>query len=615
NYTQKEKEVKLVASAAGIDSKMKDTLTFVLRPGQSQEARVNFLADRLGTATFVFRAWTDEDEDGLQWKIPVQVPRLRESVALYESTTEPEANQKILVPKDVFKELGSLETTLASTAMVGLSGGISYLFEYPYGCLEQRLSRVLPLILAQDIVEAFKFEVFKDKNYRDVAKTMIDEVPLFQRSNGGFSYWKNISETWPYLSAFTMYTLVHAQKHGYTVEKTVMDNGFRYLREVLNDRHPFAWYRDGAWACTKALILYTLALNGTPEFGYMDRMYGDRLRMPLFARAYLLKAMAAAKGNQTLIADLARDLSNTAKVAPTSAHFEDQERDDDYWIFQSTARTTALVLQALVETQPENSLIPRVVRWLIDQQKAGRWRTTQENIYVIDALVTYFNAYEKDEPNFKAEVLFAGSTMMTEMFSGRNFKTAFRAFPMSELVVGAEYPLDFKKQGAGRLYYTVRMNYYPKAETKAKEEGISVTKEISDLASSTGEQSSIKAGTMAKITLTVSSNQDRNFIVVDDPIPAGFEIVNTSFETTSTAEIEEEQNSQEKWWRNPFQHREMYDDRALFFADYFAAGVYTVSYLVRVTSFGTFQMPATRAEGMYEPEVFGQTSSKSMRVE
>ncbi|MBI4429131.1 MAG: hypothetical protein HY562_08430, partial [Ignavibacteriales bacterium] len=464
-------------------------------------------------------------------------------------------------------------------------------------------------------VEAFKFEVFKNKNYRDVATSMIDEVPLFQRSNGGFSYWKNIDETWPYLSAFTMYTLVQAQKHGYAVDKTVMDNGFRYLREVLNDRHPFVWYKDGAWACTKALILYTLALNGTPEFGYMDRMYSDRIRIPLFARAYLLKAMWVAKGNQTLIADLARDLTNNAKIAPTSAHFEDQQRDDDYWIFQSTARTTALILQALVETQPENSLIPRVVRWLVDQQKTGCWRSTQENIYVIDALAMYFKAYEKDEPNFKTEVLFAGSTMMTEMFSGRNFKTALRAFPMSELVVGAEYPLDFKKQGAGRLYYTVRMNYYPKAETIAKEEGISVTKEISNISSASGDLPSIKAGTVAKITLTVSSNQDRHFIVVDDPIPAGFEIINTSFQTASTAEMEGERDSRERWWRDPFQHREMYDDRALFFADYFPAGVYSVSYLVRVTGFGTFQMPATRAEGMYEPEVFGQTGSTKMTVE
>lgn len=615
NYTQKEKQVRLIASAKGITMNGPDTLVSILPPGQSKEARMSFVADRLGTATFTFRASTKEDFDGLEWKIPIEVPRLRESVALSSSTTEPEAHEQMVVPKDSYQELGTLETTLASTAMVGLTGGISYLFEYPYGCLEQRLSRVLPLVLAQELVEGFKFDVFKNQDYRTVAKDMLDEVPLFQREDGGFAYWKNTPDTWPYLSAFTMYTLVQAQKHGYQVDKTVIDNGIRYLREVLNGMHPSPWYHDGGWACTKALILYTFALNGTPDFGWMDRMYGDRLNLPLFARAYLLKAYAAAKGNPSVIVELARDLTNSAKVAPTSAHFEDRERDDDMWIYHSTARTTALVLQALVETQPENSIIPKVVRWLTDQQKSGCWRTTQENLYIVDALATYFRAYEREVPNFHGEALLAGGTMLKETFTGRSLKTAFRAFAMSELTLGARYALDFKKDGSGRLYYMVRMNYYPKSQTVAKEEGIAVSKAVAGLATTADASSSIKAGTVARVTLTVSTNQDRTFVVLDDPVPAGFEIINTSFQTASVAEREQEHGQAEWWGFNPFRHREQYDDRALFFADYLPAGVYSVSYLVRVTSFGTYQMPATRVEGMYEPEIFGQTSSRVVIVE
>jgi uncharacterized protein YfaS (alpha-2-macroglobulin family) len=42
--------------------------------------------------------------------------------------------------------------------------------------------------------------------------------------------------------------------------------------------------------------------------------------------------------------------------------------------------------------------------------------------------------------------------------------------------------------------------------------------------------------------------------------------------------------------------------------------VHTFTYLARVTSFGTFAMPSTRAEGMYEPEVFGQTSSQVITI-
>ncbi|HET6271415.1 MAG TPA: hypothetical protein VFG32_00385, partial [Bacteroidota bacterium] len=66
---------------------------------------------------------------------------------------------------------------------------------------------------------------------------------------------------------------------------------------------------------------------------------------------------------------------------------------------------------------------------------------------------------------------------------------------------------------------------------------------------------------------------------------------------------------------NPFNHKEMYDDRVQLFADYLPAGVHTFTYMARATSYGKFQMPSTRAEGMYEPEVFGQTSSRVIIVE
>ncbi|HEY6951019.1 MAG TPA: hypothetical protein VI758_01360, partial [Bacteroidota bacterium] len=466
-----------------------------------------------------------------------------------------------------------------------------------------------------DLVDAFKFEVLNDKDYRIVVTKMLDEVPAFQRSDGGFAYWKNTEETWPYLSAFTMYTLVQAERQGYAIDNNVKERGFSYLRDVLNGKVRFGMYSEAAWSCTRALCLYTLAISGKPEFGYMEKLYNERAGIGLFAKAYLLKALNAAKGNRTMIEELVRDLMNNAKVAPTSAHFEERDAADWYWIWHSNARTTALILQALVETQPENSLIPKVVRWLIDRQKNGCWRTTQENWYIVDALATYFKAYEKDEPNFTAEVRVAGGEFMKELFKGRSLAQSFKQMPLSDLQRGAEYPMDFLKQGPGRLYYTVRMNYYPTGQTKAKEEGISVVKTVDRLVPASDSVASISAGAVSKVTLTISTNQARNFIVVDDPVPAGLEIINTSFQTSGANLPEQEQNQSEWWTWNPFRHREMYDDRALFFADYLPAGSYTLTYLVRATSYGTFEAPATRAEGMYEPEIFGQTSSRLIRVQ
>ena len=245
----------------------------------------------------------------------------------------------------------------------------------------------------------------------------------------------------------------------------------------------------------------------------------------------------------------------------------------------------------------------------------GRWRTTQENLYVVDAFATYLRTYESEEPNFRAEIKLAGGTLLKHLFKGRSFTTASKEIAMAELTRGAEYPIDISKDGSGRLYYTIRMNYYPKAETKAKDEGYSITKTIQPIRGDAPGDNRFKAGSIAKVTLTISTNQERNFVVVDDPVPAGFEIINTSFKTTAQNLTQEERSSGQWWYSNPFRHRELRDDRALFFADYLPANVHTLTYLVRATSYGTFAMPATRIEGMYEPEVFGQTASHVITIE
>ncbi len=623
NYSEKEKNVRLITEAKGIRFFGQDTSFLILKPGQALEVRHKFSAEKIGKAVFTFRAKTDDDTDGLQWTIPIEVPRVRESVALYESLTDPQRQEKVVIPTDIYKDLGNLEFTLSSTALAGLSGGMSYLFEYPYGCLEQRASSVLPIILAKELVEAFKFEVFKEKDHQQVVTKILDEFPAFQRENGGFSYWKNVHWTYAYVSAYAMYTAVQAQRHGYVVDKRMMDQGFGYLKRVLRGEER-SWY-DTPWigSCTQALILYTLALAGQPDYGYMEKLYQDEkkspnenVRLPLFAKAYLLKALSFAHGNQAMIQDLARDLLNQAKIAPTSAHFEERNPYGFEWIFHSNARTTALVMQALVETQPEQPLIPKVVRWLLDEQKGGHWRTTQENIYVVDALATYFKAYERDEPNFRADVRLAGGELMKELFQGRSFRTATKDLSIGELVLGAQYPIDITKDGRGRLYYTIRMNYYPKTESVAKDEGLSVLKAIETVKEPQAGKGTFKAGTVVKITLSIITNQARNFIVVEDPVPAGFEIVDLSLQTAGKSlTVSQERHREDEWWyENPFNHTEMHDDRALLFADYLPAGVHTFTYLARVTSFGTFSMPSTRAEGMYEPEVFGQTSSQVITV-
>lgn len=126
----------------------------------------------------------------------------------------------------------------------------------------------------------------------------------------------------------------------------------------------------------------------------------------------------------------------------------------------------------------------------------------------------------------------------------------------------------------------------------------------------------------------------RDYVVIDDPLPAGLEAVDATLATTaawldvpgssSTAgersgcdDCESPRDAQahdraflESWYR-----REVRDDRVLFFVDHMAAGMYHYRYLARATSIGSFVVPPTKAEEMYTPETFGRTGAETVVVQ
>jgi uncharacterized protein YfaS (alpha-2-macroglobulin family) len=593
-----------------------DTSVHRLAPSEALEVRKRYRAHRVGKAIFVVRARAGEESDGFQWTIPIQLAQPTESVALYESTTDSLTREKIIIPSTLHPEVGQVGIQIASTPLSELSAGISYLFTYPYGCLEQRLSALLPLILADDLVEAFKLQVFEGKDHRKIVMNMLEDLAAFQQPGGGFTYWKGDQQESPYLSAYALYALVEAQAKGYQVSEGLLSNGLQYLRRVLNGETLYAPYSENAWRSTRALIVYTLAVMKKPEYGYMEKLYAERRGLPLFAKAYLVRALRLSNGKESMISELVQDLENMVKISPASAHFEERDDLGLPWVFGSDVRTTALVLQVLVETRSDHPLIPRLVRWLLDQRKNGIWRTTQENFYVVDALATYFRVMEREEADFRAEVQLAGHDVLTREFQGRTLVTATARVALSTLKQGSEQVMVLWKKGRGKLFYGVRMDYAPKGEMEAKEEGLSVVKTVEPLEGTWVRKDSFAIGSLYRVTISLVTNQARNFVAVNDPLPAGFEAVNTSLQTTATniQQMVQQSDASRRWAFSPFSHHEAYDDRVLLFADFLPAGVFSYSYLVRATSFGTFAVPGTRAEAMYEPEVFGQTRSSRVVV-
>ena len=120
----------------------------------------------------------------------------------------------------------------------------------------------------------------------------------------------------------------------------------------------------------------------------------------------------------------------------------------------------------------------------------------------------------------------------------------------------------------------------------------------------------IVAGERYKVTLTVKNAASRYFVVVEDFIPAGFEIINTSLATES----QEQAAALNAGGYSGFERDEKYDDRIAAFADYLPAGEHTYSYLVSASVAGTFAYPSLWASQMYEPAVFGRNATETLVI-
>jgi hypothetical protein len=136
------------------------------------------------------------------------------------------------------------------------------------------------------------------------------------------------------------------------------------------------------------------------------------------------------------------------------------------------------------------------------------------------------------------------------------------------------------------------------------------------------EGTSYAAGDLIRVTLELRLPKERRWVAVTDPLPAGFEPVESWFATTALdlrneqryGEEAEEQDWMTSWRKGGFDHIERHDDRVNLFATRLSEGTHVFSYVVRATTAGNFIASPVHAEEMYEPEVFGRSKADLVEV-
>jgi uncharacterized protein YfaS (alpha-2-macroglobulin family) len=575
------------------------------------------------------------ESDAFEDVIPVEVLASPETVAAYGETTAAGsiASEKLTVPAGVVPGFGGLHVELSSTAMVGLGEGARYLVEYPYGCAEQRGSRAVALLLAADLGDAFSLPGVDTAKMRPVVQQTLKELEKYQCSSGGFAYWPGACSTVsPYLTAYLLHVFKTAVDLKYEVDAGMQQRAYAYLEKELAQKPPTNeswWPSYTAW---QTFAVKVLVEGGRNQDSNLNRLYGYRDRMPVFALAYLHDALVTrgtTRGDTPArLAELRRRMSNAILPEGGTAHVE--ELSDPYllWFWNSTVRSTAIVLNTLVRAGADETEVRPIVRWMMAARKGGRWGNTQENAHAMEALVAYYRKYESTVPSFDAVVSLGTEQLAREQFRGRSTVATKKDVPMEQVLAkaqpGTTQPLTFAKEGSGTLFYTARLRYAAdQLFQDGMDSGFHIQRSYAPYVenSSRPAATSYKAGDLIRVTLTFTLTKERRFVAVTDPLPAGFEAVESWFATTA-ATLGAKQDDQgevdgdwTRWWeRGGFDHVERHDDRVQLFATRLSEGRHEFSYIVRATTSGTFRTAPARAEEMYEPEVFGRTATSVIEV-
>jgi uncharacterized protein YfaS (alpha-2-macroglobulin family) len=181
----------------------------------------------------------------------------------------------------------------------------------------------------------------------------------------------------------------------------------------------------------------------------------------------------------------------------------------------------------------------------------------------------------------------------------------------------ANYLVFTRGAGTGNLYYSAYLSAeLPIESIQPLDQGVSIARQYFTLDDSKKPITSIQRGELVRVRLTVVVPAAVHYIVIDDPLPAGFEAVDSTILTDTAVPTSytllDYQERGWGWWY--FSHIEQRDEKIVLSADTLPAGTYVYTYLARASTAGTFKVIPPAASEFYFPDVGGRGAGSVFEV-
>lgn len=511
------------------------------------------------------------------------------------------SKKRIKFKDDWIKNTAYYSLHCMSMPQIEFGRSLQYLLRYPHGCLEQTTSKAFPLLYFEDLAKVVEPDRFKENAPEYYIEEAIGKIVSMQEYGGYFTFWPRGGRINPWASTYALHFLVEASELDYSVPGKVLEKGERYLRHVVKaEKRSGSSYRYGGvysedqWLSwnekhilnTQAYALFLLAKMDSPDQGAMHRLLEvHKDKLPFSSKMLLAGAFM-----------YAGDVKTAASLLPKSPPPDVHVNRITGRTFDSNVRSDAICLYVLQEIDPENILIPLLTKSLNKRFNNRYSFNTQEAAW-------FFLAFGKLARDSGGSGYHGNLRIDGELVA----EISTEPFSYIDSTMG-EKDVEIDITGHGRCYYFWEARGIPeKLQLKDVSEGITLSRRYLTPEGGVISLEDVPQGELVVAQITIEADNFTQNVIVNDLLPAGFEIENPRLESR-------EQMKNLPTSSMDVAHMDIRDDRLLIYTYLLAGNELTYHYVLRSVTAGTFVLPPITAESMYDPSIRGSSSSGYITV-
>ena len=373
------------------------------------------------------------------------------------------------IPNDVDLTSARLEISFAPSLAADMAETLNFLVEYPYGCVEQTMSRFLPAIKVAQILKQYQVDhPALNKKLPDVVAGGIKRLLELQQPDGGWG-WHGGSQTHEMMTPYALYGLLQAEKAGYTIpNEQAIQRGLHRLKnfiDVMNDTQ----------AADRIYCMYVWSHREKLDDNYWTFLTNMQKggKLSDYANALCLE-MCVASDKKELAKKFADDLRRKAQKN-NSGHIWFQTAGFSRWM-EDKFEITAVAMKAIVAFDIDDPLVDGLLGFFSATKRGDRWNSTKDTAMILFALCDYL-AKANCNPDAKNELSFAINGRKSQDVKFDDKLTKRVAIDGATLKNG-DNKLTFKTDMTGVMYRAVLKYWKSGRDIAPMDKGIAVSRKF-----------------------------------------------------------------------------------------------------------------------------------------